>query len=305
MTLEDLGAALREEREKRGLHIEDIAKRLKISVRLLRALEDADMESLPHSAYTRGFIRSYAGYLGMSAEEINDAVNALPERSNEPLVPQPIYYEEASNSGKAGWRIALALLLMLGIALGGYAVWRSGVLDVLPWQERLWADPAPVDEPQREQSPVVADSGDAHPVSAQAPSASREAPSTGGNARKSRSASPGAASSETGPTPKNDAENSPAAAKPSPPPVRETPGGHKVIIVATEECWIHSNADESDTRQFSLRKSDTFALTFTKKLKLKLGNAGGVRIRYNGQELPQAGRSGQVVTLVLPPDVQQ
>ena len=302
MTLEDLGAALREEREKRGLHIEDIAKRLKISVRLLRALEDADMESLPHSAYTRGFIRSYAGYLGMSAEEINDAVNALPERSNEPLVPQPIYYEEAPNSEKAGWRIALALFLVLGIALGGYAVWRSGILEMLPWQKRLWADPAPAEEPQREERPIVADN-DA--LSAHAPSASRDAPPTGRNVRKSRIASPDAASSETRPTPKNDAENNTPAAKPSPSLVRETPAGHKVIIVATEECWIHSNADESETRQFSLRKNDTFALTFTKKLELKLGNAGGVRIRYNGRELPQAGRSGQVMTLVLPPDVRQ
>ncbi len=79
------------------------------------------------------------------------------------------------------------------------------------------------------------------------------------------------------------------------------PGQHKVIITATEECWIHSNADKTDTRQFSLRKGDTFALTFARSLELKLGNAGGVRIRYDWQAMPAAGQSGQVRTLTFPP----
>ena len=79
------------------------------------------------------------------------------------------------------------------------------------------------------------------------------------------------------------------------------PGTHKLIITATEECWIHSSADKTDTRQFSLRKGDTFALTFSKSLELKLGNAGGVRLRYDGEELPQAGQSGQVRNLTFPP----
>lgn len=78
-------------------------------------------------------------------------------------------------------------------------------------------------------------------------------------------------------------------------------GTHKLIITATEECWIHSSADKTDTRQFSLHKGDTFALTFSKSLELKLGNAGGVRLRYDGEELPPAGQSGQVRNLVFPP----
>ena len=51
----------------------------------------------------------------------------------------------------------------------------------------------------------------------------------------------------------------------------------------------------------SLRKGDTFALTFTKSLELKLGNAGGVRLRYDGEELPPVGATGQVRTLTFPP----
>ena len=86
----------------------------------------------------------------------------------------------------------------------------------------------------------------------------------------------------------------------------ETPVGvHKLIITATEECWIHSSADKTDTRQFSLHKGDTFALTFSKSLELKLGNAGGVRLRYDGEDLPPAGQSGQVRNLAFPPSDRQ
>ncbi|MBO6171460.1 MAG: DUF4115 domain-containing protein, partial [Desulfovibrio sp.] len=85
------------------------------------------------------------------------------------------------------------------------------------------------------------------------------------------------------------------------PPAAPSESTHKVVITAIEECWVHSSADKTDTRQFSLRRGDTFALTFSTSLELKLGNAGGVRLRYDGEELPPAGRAGQVRTLSFPP----
>ena len=88
MTLEELGAVLRAEREKRGLSIEDAANHLKIGARLLRALEAGDSASLPHLAYTKGFIRSYSAYVGLSAEEISAALAALEAENEEALIQQ-------------------------------------------------------------------------------------------------------------------------------------------------------------------------------------------------------------------------
>ena len=84
---------LRAEREKRGLDIEDAASKLKISARLLRALEDGDEQSLPPLAYTKGFIRSYAAYVGLSAEEVGEALAAL-EAATETVTPQNVYEPE-------------------------------------------------------------------------------------------------------------------------------------------------------------------------------------------------------------------
>ena len=75
---------------------------------------------------------------------------------------------------------------------------------------------------------------------------------------------------------------------------------HKLIIVALAECWVHSSTDGTDVRQFSLRKGDTFVLAFSTNLTLKLGNAGGVRLRYDGQDMPPPGDDGQVKTLNFP-----
>lgn len=50
-----------------------------------------------------------------------------------------------------------------------------------------------------------------------------------------------------------------------------------------------------------MRKGDIITLEFAKALEVKLGNAGGVQVSYDGTELPAPGQAGQVKTLVFPP----
>ncbi len=69
--MESPGEYLKRERELRGVSLEDIAETVKLSVRVLNALEDDRYDELPHPAYVKGFIRCYARYLGLDE---NDAV---------------------------------------------------------------------------------------------------------------------------------------------------------------------------------------------------------------------------------------
>ncbi len=78
-------------------------------------------------------------------------------------------------------------------------------------------------------------------------------------------------------------------------------GQHQVVVTADAECWLHANADGTVTREFSLKKGETFAMPFKKTLVLKLGNAGGVRIKYDGVEQASPGKSGEVKTVRFPP----
>ena len=345
MTLVELGAALRVEREKRGLDLEDAAHKLKISARLLRALEEGDEKSLPPLAYTKGFIRSYASYVGLSAEEVSEALGAL-EAATEPTAPQNVYEPEMVLTPRRNLKPLLAAVFMVGIVAAVFFAWQQGALDFLGRQTRRLAQPAPMQSAESvdpgnlagRSAPVAAAptagsasglaSGQpaapvAAPVAAPAaatagkPAASAPAPATqtpanatapAGQASQPAAGLPPvrgtaapAASAPAAGTPAASAQAAPAQTA-AVPPAGETPAGqHKLIITATEECWIHSSADKTDTRQFSLRKGDTFALTFSKSLELKLGNAGGVRLRYDGEELPQAGQSGQVRNLTFPP----
>ena len=352
MTLVELGAALRVEREKRGLDMEDAANKLKISARLLRALEEGDEQSLPPLAYTKGFIRSYAAYVGLSAEEVSEALGAL-EGAAEPVAPQNVYEPEMVLTTRRNLKPILTGVVMVGSIVVALIAWQQGALDFLGRQTRRLAQPAPMQSaesvdpgnlavrPSAPAAPVApsAPAGQAQganaPVAAQAPATSAPAtaasPAQGGAAVKpaapaasQQAAAAGQASGLPSALPAGAAPArgtaAPVAAAPTAPAAPapaassaapaaqagETPAGvHKLIITATEECWIHSSADKTDTRQFSLHKGDTFALTFSKSLELKLGNAGGVRLRYDGEDLPPAGQSGQVRNLAFPPSDRQ
>jgi cytoskeleton protein RodZ len=72
----DIGASLRFSREKRGLTAEDVHRSLRIRARYLRALEEERWELLPGDAYTRGFLRTYAEFLGLNGTLYVDELNA-------------------------------------------------------------------------------------------------------------------------------------------------------------------------------------------------------------------------------------
>src|SRR3954463_5036198 len=68
--LASFGEELRREREIRGISLKEIADATKISKRFLDAIERNDHKTLPAPVFTRGFVREYARYLGLNAEEI-------------------------------------------------------------------------------------------------------------------------------------------------------------------------------------------------------------------------------------------
>src|SRR5437764_8192588 len=69
------GEELRREREIRGISHKGIADATKISKRFLDAIERNDHRTLPAPVFTRGFVREYAKYLGLSVDEIVNRYN--------------------------------------------------------------------------------------------------------------------------------------------------------------------------------------------------------------------------------------
>jgi cytoskeleton protein RodZ len=67
-----IGPTLREARNRRKVDLSEVEAAIKIRVRYLQAIENEEWEALPGGAYTRGFIRTYASYLGLDGERLAD-----------------------------------------------------------------------------------------------------------------------------------------------------------------------------------------------------------------------------------------
>jgi cytoskeleton protein RodZ len=64
----EIGNSLRAARERQGLGYPEIELATKIRAKYIRALEEEDFTAIPGDAYMRGFLRTYADYLGLDGE---------------------------------------------------------------------------------------------------------------------------------------------------------------------------------------------------------------------------------------------
>ena len=67
---DDIGGRLRRARERRGLSLHDAADQTKLSMKVLRAIERNDFDSLPPGMYRKAYIRTLAAEVGLDPTEI-------------------------------------------------------------------------------------------------------------------------------------------------------------------------------------------------------------------------------------------
>ncbi|MFM8321146.1 MAG: RodZ domain-containing protein [Chloroflexota bacterium] len=96
-----VGQQLRRCREERKLTLEQAASATRIRVHYLQALEAGDFGALPSAVQARGFLRAYAGYLGLNGDSLLDELDGRklvePAAAASPaeLEPEPEEAEEA------------------------------------------------------------------------------------------------------------------------------------------------------------------------------------------------------------------
>ena len=72
----EIGNSLREARERRGIDFAQAELATKIRGKYLRALEDEQFAMLPAQTYVKGFLRTYAEYLGLDGQLYVDEFNS-------------------------------------------------------------------------------------------------------------------------------------------------------------------------------------------------------------------------------------
>ena len=67
---ESLGSYLRRAREEKNVSVEQVAYATRISLKMLRALEEDDHTALPAPTFVRGYLQAYAKYVRIDTQDL-------------------------------------------------------------------------------------------------------------------------------------------------------------------------------------------------------------------------------------------
>ncbi len=262
------GEILKKRREDLGLDIQEIADLLKIKAAYLSAIESDTLTKLPAPVYTMGYIRCYAKYLDIDAESIiGYYTKNLSQPGHSTIIP--IAYSQ-----KKVPKIYYVIFLVICASAVFFFGLRSGtrLLDTLkvppdnsPIVTALPARPGP--------PPAVSTSisDNEHNLEIAATDNTRI-----GVALPSRPDPPAAVSTGI-----SDNE-------------------HNLEIAATDITWISVKYDDGRSEEMLLKPGNEKGVKFSGKVLLKIGNAGGIKVRLDEKDLGVPGGPGQVISMSLP-----
>src|SRR5919107_1386577 len=269
----EIGRFLEQRRKEQGLSLEEVEQATKIRKRYLTGLEHDDYAVLPDAVYARGFLKTYANYLGLDGEAFARELKSIrkPRRERgmdynsrpETDFEQPLI----SAGGLAGTRkrkvstsaivTLLVALLVLAAIIGALYFVGRGV--------QASKDDPPAAPPRQEQQNV---------------------------ADRERAAENGRATEDDGGVEENaDDKGKPAGAGQS-----VLPDTLKVAIDVKERpSWILIRAD--GTTAYEQIAKPGFSQTFEaeRELYIKGGDAGAVKVEINGQDVGALGPAYEIV----------
>jgi len=204
-----VGRLLRDQREARGLSINDVEKRLRIRLQYIEAIEQGRFDLLPGAAYIPAFLRAYATNVGLDPEKVLTAYHL----SGAVPIKRPMVLPADFPLAEKRAPIGLAVLTVLLVIGAGYAVWHY-----LPRQQSVVAEKVPpVPDRLLASRPVTVEQPSNATVLAAPTAATAPLPA---QTQEVRSA-PGTLPAETWPAPRHEAAPSApptVVAVPAPPP---------------------------------------------------------------------------------------
>jgi cytoskeletal protein RodZ len=260
-----VGSILRKERESQGRAIAEIAAELCITQRYLHAIENDDTAGVPGVFFFKNFTRQYAAILGVEERLIQPALDAIqaPEDAPEsPAISVPNRLVQAANRRHIPD-------IPMGWSVVGLAVVLLGCSGIYAWWKRAPQASVPVAAAQRT-APVAMVSA---PSSGQAPTQSgvQQGPQQGGQAVAQNAAQTGEAS------------------------------GVVLKLSATEPTWLSISSNGKEIFAGILQPSESKTLTGLDRATMKVGNAGGIGVLWNGKVISPLGPRGQVLTIKITP----
>jgi len=124
----EIGNSLREARVRQGLDHPQIELATKIRAKYIRALEDEEFGILPGDTYVRGFLRTYADYLGLDGQLYVDeyASRFAASWAEDPPLPRSRPRRDRGIERRA---VFLALVGIAALTALVFAAWKFGGID--------------------------------------------------------------------------------------------------------------------------------------------------------------------------------
>jgi cytoskeletal protein RodZ len=257
----DVGAALREARQRLGFSLDDLERRTKIRPRVLRAIETNHRDQLPEPVFARGFVRAYAREVGLDPVDtvrryfaqfapVPAAAEPSPAPVAEPAAPSTRAPVDEALARDERWRVG-SQWAVIGLVLA--------VSVIVYTMGQRWTSSAP----------------------------SAAAPISDGATDSSR-----AASSDT--TPKRPETGTAGSREPTAPPADHT---LHIDILVQGPCWVAATVDGTRVVTQLMQAGERSALTVRENAVLRVGEPGAFAYSINGVPGRPLGPAGQPVTV--------
>lgn len=272
--MEEIGRKLKDRRERLGLTLEEVERSTRIRTNRLEALESGEFDSLPSEVQVRGFLRNYADYLDLDPEEILRSYRfSRGEETPKSRLPRfgnrQAGGDERQPLGRRGRSMAEFLTSGLIVAAVA-AVFIWGVASIV----------GSLNTPEPTELPQIA-------VSLEEPTA--------------------IPTSTTTPAPQLSLDGIAVTALAqneltlTPTLILPVLDSVRVELTAVSETWVRLSVDGEEVFQGRMDPGDRLDYTGEESIELLTGNAGGLRVVFNGQDQGPLGDLAQVVERVWSP----
>ncbi len=283
----EIGQLLRQTREAKELSLADVEAQTRIRQRYLSALESGDWDEMPNPVAARGFLRTYATFLGLDADElvaqseIGDDTVSAGAAAQPPSDYRPIdldLYDETTRRSHRLRQLLGILLLLIPVIILAYLLYQFG----LPYlQNRIERDgmiTATVELPPEGQAPttpVIAVNTDT-PTPMPVLTLESKLPTF---------------------TPTPDATDTPTIT-PSPTLTATPAESIRLRVVVTNTAWIRVITDGQVQVESMVEPGFDQEFVAHQQMEFLTGNAGGVKLSLDGEPLPRLGEIGEVTLFI-------
>ena len=268
MTNTTIGEQLRKTRLAQNLDLSQIADETKISKYYLEAIEENQIERLPGLFFYKAFVRQYSKLLKLDGKKLEEQINE--EHGAPDLTVAEVRQSRlpmlgrapalrSAHSAGADLRLVLASVGLILLLVGGSIVY-------------TWM--------QRPRAGVVTEAPPASASSASQPKA--PASPEAGASQGSAIPLPEVRQVADNLTPENGPESSVS-----------------VSVSATEPTWVTITSDGRMVYTGILQPQHSKLLAGKQRVMIKVGNAAGLEVKWNGKQLGKIGDQKQVRTILF------